>query len=206
MRLFVIVVLFLSSAIAWSNQKTCEAFFGPDIEVILERAGNLEAALTNTISQAKRASDVQFETHKLEKLQVMIEDMLNHDGTAEMAVRLEKEYLQLANEERQTVIQEKRKSVSIIPISEAKSALKDLQDLQPYLRDKYREFIEEASRVNALIEISPSWALERINVHDLTFEPTYSVRLNRGYRVVFVYERETGIRILRISMKVTHNK
>lgn len=88
------------------------------------------------------------------------------------------------------------------PIALTKKAQKDLEKLQPGLREKYQDFINEVS-AGGLRNLNSNWHLEA-----LTRMPEigdYSIRLNRGYRVVFAFSPAAGFTILHISKTITHN-
>jgi len=204
-RILLVAALLLNSSISLASAPLCRDLFGPSIDTLLEQAGRLEYELKQTIIKAKRSSDVQNETDRLLQLEELIEEVFVYDDTAEMHAYLSEKLEGLKQSHSTPPVINSSAVVRWTKVVEAKMARKDFEGLQFYLKEKYNKFLDEVSQVHALAELPTSWALERIlHLHEVTSEPTYTVRLNRGYRIVFNYEPDKGVHVLRISMKVTH--
>lgn len=203
-RNLLFLTLILLSSISFAEGPKCSALFGPDIETLLEKAGQIEFDLNRSLTLKHNTSEASNDVQRLEQVQTIIEEILDFNGS-------DNDLLVLAN--RLDQISQKVEVIQVFSSSdvqrptkvvEAKSARKDYEMIQHYLKDKYNKFLDEVSRVHSLAELPSNWALERINVFEVTHEPSFSVRLNQGYRVLFIYRPESGVKVLRISMKVTH--
>lgn len=199
-----VTVLLLIGSQSFAHAPKCSDIFGPSIEALLEKAGQLEFDLTNRlILRSDNSPEVQTESQRLEQVQTLIEDIFANAGSEEDLVVLSKRLEQLT-QKKEVIEASSTLTPRLTNIVESKNARKDFDGLQNYLKEKYNKFLDEISRARSLTDLSPNWALERIDVFEITREPTYSIRLNQGYRVLFVYESSSGVKILRISMKVTH--
>lgn len=202
LKLLIAITLFQAGSLCYAEGLDCRDYFKLDVESLLEEAGSFEANLIKAVSNARNVSETQNETQKLNQLQILIEDILNSDGSTENLAQLSNQLKQLqkSNENKSTQAKVSRPTL----VTEAKQARKDYDGIQNYLKEKYNRFLDEVSQVHAISELPAHWALERIDLFQVTKEPTYSVRLNQGYRVLFVYYKDRGVNVLRISMKVTH--
>ncbi len=197
-------LLVLVGSISLAQAPKCSDLFGPNLETLLEKAGQLEFDLNQSITMKHNALESQSEVKRLEQVQFLIEDLFSYEGPEDGLIVLSKrlDELTVRPELKQTFV--KTEAVRPTVVVEAKTARKDYETIQFYLKEKYNKFLDEVSKVRTLSELAPSWSLERVDVLEITREPTFSVRLNQGYRVLFIYEPVTGVKVLRISMKVTH--
>ena len=139
-KLLLATVLFQFNVVAIASPVQCRDYFRHDLDSVLEQAGNLEAKLIQTISNARNTSDIQSETQRLANLQKVIEDVLNSDGSNEKIDQLANLLEQYKQQNSAAATQTNAKLVRPTNVAEAKSARKDYDNIQPYLREKYNKF------------------------------------------------------------------
>jgi hypothetical protein len=181
---------------------------------MIDQAGELEQSLQKVLTETKSQSTAREASQKLAVLNDYIEHLMDpnrsislleiHEGLKRLPI-----FRQEVPRNSESVI--KTKNPYLLQVVMMKRANKDFADLPHYIRAKFLEFLNEISAHYSITYLSPSWSLERVDVREITDDPSYSVRLNRGYRVFFTVT--TGkdsvlggklITVYRISMKVTH--
>ncbi|MGZ5278508.1 MAG: hypothetical protein ACXWC9_01110 [Pseudobdellovibrionaceae bacterium] len=196
-------ILSTSQAFALSCRNT---HIAPQLDLVLEQAMHFETAIKQVLATSKHPDEIQSAAYRLQKLEGLIEMILENpiSGTLRAAVlefnNLKQPMLEALPQVPTTAIQPKHQIVLL------RKAAKDFENLQTYLKTKYQNFLKESAQANSLGELSASWALERIDVHEVTRGETYSIELNQAYRVVFTYSSNPKtITIHRISKRVTHD-
>ena len=183
----------------------CEKLFDTvNLEQLIEQAGAVEHRLNQIILTSANASEVHRAAQQLSEVELVIQSLLESDSPPDLnQLSLQLDYLGELHKAADKVLNVSSAQPQF-KITILKKAEKDIAGLQKHLQVKFAIFLEELSRIKSPVYLSHSWSLERIEVREVTSLPTYSVRLNRGYRVVFTYDQPRGLVILRVSMKITH--
>ncbi len=159
-------------------------------------------------------AEVTEESRHIEALQerLMTEEPISPKEIEAVAEKLKLLKTELVRTNAQSVLLLTEHPVGVPPdqtvrneIHVAKDAEKDLARLQPRFLEKYHDFVAELATVTSPRQLSAKWSAKTLcSVCRYLDDVRYSVRLNRGYRVVFSFE-DNRATILAISKTVTHH-
>jgi hypothetical protein len=215
-RWLAIIAVILISEGAWAQAVICRSAAADSaILQMLDQAGLLEQSLQQVLTATKSQSTSKEASQKLEVLSLYMEALLEpnpqfslieiHEGLQRLPVFRE-ELPQLP----ETVV--RTRNPYLLQVIMVKRADKDFADVPHYIRAKFLEFINEASGLVSITFLSPQWSLKHLAESEEIPPNSYSVRLNRGYRVFFTLSakpksplKDKLITVYRISMKVTHD-
>lgn len=183
------------------------------LDPMLTHMGTYETKITEALASPENLSAHGILSQRLAELQLLINEALNTNPThrqkiIDISVRLEEitrgvdRQLQYSTERVPTPL----------PVAEGltyqtaltKSAEKDLSHLQPYLHEKYNEFIRDVESVDTISHLPHHWKLEKMNQQEIFMVPTYSIRINHGYRVFFQLGQAHTVNIIAISKTLSH--
>lgn len=196
---------------AYATNRPCEdTILSPStIDRALDKAGSLETSLSLTIANSTDVTMRNRAALRLARLEVLIERILNGDSDLTVDLKngkfeAELESLgQLESNDSPPIV---RFPDKINHIYIRKLAEKDILNLQPQLKEKYDEFVDEIA-THPFADLPSKWALEKIKFSELELPngKNYSVRLNQGYRILFNFNPPNEVTIARVSKTTTHH-